>query len=114
MKAALAFFLITFHSLISHASGGDDVSETTKSFLAQEISRQLSYHHLSSQMSSGIAFAEVMIDDSGKFVVLNVNAATLEERELIRKEIELLKMTVPSGAVGRTFAFRFEFVPLSF
>jgi hypothetical protein len=44
---------------------------------------------------------------------LNVNAATLEERELIRKEIELLKMTVPAGAVGRTFAFRFEFVPQS-
>lgn len=109
MKITLAI-LISLFTTISFASNGDDIGEKTRTAIASEIGRQLSYHELSASFRGSFAFAEIKVLDNGKLEVLSVNAATKKQREIIEAEIESLQLNLPATAVGKTFAFRFQFV----
>ncbi|MBX7051039.1 MAG: hypothetical protein K1X54_03290 [Flavobacteriales bacterium] len=110
MKITLAFFIALFSIQNTFAGHGDDTGEKTRSAIAAEIGRQLSYHELSDSFRGGVAFAEVRVLESGMMEVMNVNAATQRQREIIEREIESIQLNLPSNATGKTFAFRFHFV----
>lgn len=110
MKATIVLLISLFSIHVSKAADGDDVNTSARTIIATAISEQLSYHDLSASFLQGIAFAEVKILETGKLEVLNVNAATAEEREIIKSKIESMKVVVSEGVAGKVFAFRFEFI----